>query len=67
MVRITDLNISMAFQLLINTYYLEKGSLVVNVKPIFSRERESRILGIEYGFMLLYKNPHTVTRNIRER
>jgi hypothetical protein len=46
---------------------LKKESLVVNIKPTFSRERERWIPGIEYGLMPLHRNLHTMTRNLRDR
>jgi hypothetical protein len=45
--------------------FLEEGSLVVNIKPTCSRERESSIIRKEDGLIPLYKDLDASTRNLK--
>jgi len=67
MVRITPLNLSMVFELVISIDWLNKEILAVNNKSTCSRERARWILWIEYGLMPLHINIHTTAINLRDR
>jgi len=52
---------------LINIDCLDKASLVVNIRPTFSRERTRWIPRIEHGLMPLHRNLHTMIKNLKDR
>jgi hypothetical protein len=46
---------------------LKREILVVNIKPTFSRERASHIIGIEYGLRPLHRDLDAMIKNLRDR